>query len=203
MHLATAIGVGILILPVIWQQISEEQRSRVTSVFTQKDGGLAPPGDGFHLHQSKQVIALGGFAGSYAQPDPVTDDTSAYRLPAARTDFIFCVVAESFGVSGVTAVFLLYGVFVTAGLSVAQSCADPFGRLLAVGIVTMIGVQMLINVAMTVGLMPITGITLPFCSYGGSSLLSACVATGLLCSIAVHRTYNVGGEPAWERDRGV
>lgn len=201
LHLIAALLIGVAMLPFLWQQMSAEQRSRVTSVFTQKDGGLAPPGDGFHLHQSKQLIALGGVEGSRVRTEPLIEDDAAYRLPSARTDFIFCIIAERYGLGGVLILFLLYGSFVVAGTSIAGSCTEPFGRLVAIGIVTMIGTQMLINVAMTVGLMPITGITLPFCSYGGSSLLSACLATGLLCSIAVHPSYNVGGEPAWEKSR--
>ena len=200
-HLATALVAGLLLTPFLWQQMSAEQQSRVTSVFRQKDGGLAPPGDGFHLHQSKQVIALGGIGGSLTQTEPAIDDASAYRLPSARTDFAFCMIAERYGLLGVASLFILYSTFVLSGIAIAGHCTDPFGRLVAAGVVTMIGTQMLINVAMTVGLMPITGITLPFCSYGGSSLVSACLATGILTSIAAHPSYNVGGEMMWEKER--
>ena len=192
-HLLTAAVTGVMLLPLLWQQMSAEQRSRVVMVFTQKDGGLAPSGDGFHLHQSKQVLALGGLGGSIWQKEPVIDDPSAWALPAARTDFILSLVGERYGTPGVALLLTLYTVIVFQGLAVARRTREPFGRLVAVGIVTMIGTQALINVSMTVGLMPITGITLPMCSYGGSSLLSTYMAIGLLMNIAMRPGYEVGG----------
>lgn len=198
-HLLVAAGIGIALLPFLWQQMSAEQRSRVVMVFTQKDGGAAPSGDGFHLHQSKQVLALGGIRGSISRDQPLIDDPSAYILPAARTDFILSLIGERYGVFGCGTLLFLYGVVVFGGLRAARKTREPFGRLIAVGIVAMIGTQALINIGMTVGLMPITGVTLPMCSYGGSSLLSTCLAIGLLMSITTHQDYDVAGTPAWEQ----
>ena len=94
-HLLVAALIGIAMLPVMWQQMSREQKSRVVMVFNQKDGGVAPTGDGFHLHQSKQVFALGGLWGSIAHDEPIIDDPSAYLLPAARTDFILSIIGRA------------------------------------------------------------------------------------------------------------
>lgn len=197
-HLLAVIMVGICLLPVLWLQMSAEQKSRVTALFQQRDGGLAPENDGYHLHQSKQVLALGGFTGSEFQEEPVIDDLAAWALPAARTDFILCLIGERFGVPGMIFLFSLYAVIIGSGLKIAARTREPFGRLVAVGIVTMIATQALINAAMTVGLMPITGITLPLCSYGGSSLLSTALALGLLMNIGLRPGYEVVERQVWE-----
>jgi cell division protein FtsW (lipid II flippase) len=197
-HLVAAALIGVALLPLLWQQMSGEQRSRVVMVFTQQDGGATPSGDGFHLHQSKQVLALGGFWGSIYHDEPIIDDSQAYVLPAARTDFILCVLGERYGVPGLATLLLLYSVLVIRGFRAAAATQEPWGRLVAVGIVTMIATQTLINVSMTVGLMPITGITLPLCSYGGSSLLSTSLATGLLMNICMRPGYEVAPLPFGE-----
>lgn len=80
------------------------------SVVIQGDGGLAPTGDGFHLHQSKQVLALGGFWGSMNQEEPPIEDPSAWQLPASRTDFIFVMIGEKLGFFGCVAVMILYAI---------------------------------------------------------------------------------------------
>ena len=197
-HLLGVIVVGVCLLPVLWLQMNAEQKSRVTTLFQQQDGGIAPETDGYHLHQSKQVLALGGLGGSFFAEEPVIDDVTAWALPAARTDFILCLIGERFGVLGILCLFLLYALIVGSGLRVALRTREPFGRLVSVGIVTMIATQALINAAMTVGLMPITGITLPLCSYGGSSLLSTSLALGLLMNIAMRPGYEVVQRQVWE-----
>ena len=201
MHLVVAALIGVALLPLLWQQMTSEQRSRIIMLFNQVDGGTAPAGDGFHLHQSKQVLALGGIRGSTWNDEPIIDDATAWRLPAARTDFILSIIGERYGLAGVSFVLLLYALLVWRGLSAAVKTKDPWARLVAVGIVTMIGVQAVINSSMTVGLMPITGMTLPFCSYGGSSLLSFSVAVGLLMNIAMRPGYDVGPAPFGQQRR--
>lgn len=194
-HLLGAALMGIACLPLLWTQMSAEQQSRLVSVFTQRDGGLAPVGDGFHLHQSKQVLALGGFRGSIRQAEPPLDDPAAWQLPASRTDFIFVMIGEKFGFAGCGGLLALYCVLIWKGLQIARRTRDPFGRLVVVGIVTLLGVQTILNTGMTVGLLPITGTALPLCSYGGSSLLSTYAAIGLLINIDLSRKYDVAGEP--------
>ncbi|MEZ6130796.1 MAG: FtsW/RodA/SpoVE family cell cycle protein [Planctomycetaceae bacterium] len=197
-HLLAALTLGIAMLPVVWLQMSDEQKSRVVMVFQQQDGGLAPAGDGFHLHQSKQVLALGGLWGSIADDEPVIDDPAAYVLPASRTDFILCLIGERYGLTGCVLLLFLYGIIVWKGLTIANRTREPFGRLVAVGVVTMLGTQALINAGMIVGLVPITGLTLPMCSYGGSSLLSTYFAMGLLMNIGMRPGYEVTSGQTWE-----
>lgn len=198
-HLLAAGMTGILLLPVVWTQMSDEQKSRVVMVFQQQDGGMAPAGDGFHLHQSKQVLALGGLRGSIVEEEAIIDDPAAYTLPASRTDFILCLIGERYGLAGCALLLFLYGIIVFRGLHIASRTREPFGRLVAVGMVTMLGTQALINAGMIVGLVPITGITLPMCSYGGSSLVSTCIAMGLLMNIGMTPEYEVTGSQVWEQ----
>ena len=194
-HLAAAALSGIACLPILWTQMSPEQQSRIVTVITQRDGGSAPAGDGFHLHQSKQILALGGFWGSFHQQEPPVDDPAAWQLPASRTDFIFVMIGERFGFPGCVGVLLLYCVLVWNGLRIASRTREPFGRLVCVGVMTLIAVQTLLNAGMTVGLLPITGTTLPLCSYGGSSLISTYAGIGLVMNIAMRPGQIVAGEP--------
>ncbi len=194
-HLAAAALPGLLCLPLLWTQMSAEQQSRIVSVFTQRDGGSAPAGDGFHLHQSKQVLALGGFWGSRSQEEQPIDDLTAWQLPASRTDFIFVMIGERFGFPASAALLILYCVLIWQGLLVARRTREPFGRLVCVGIMTLIAIQTILNAGMTVGLLPITGTTLPLCSYGGSSLISTYAGIGLIMNIAMQQGYEVTGEP--------
>lgn len=194
-HLAAAGVLTAACLPLLWVQMSAEQRSRVVSVFLQQDGGPAPAGDGFHLHQSKQVLALGGLNGSWLQDEPPIDDASAWQLPAARTDFIFVMIGERFGLPGCGLLLVLYSLLIAAGLKIAASCSEPWGRLVAVGITVLLGVQVILNTGMTVGLLPITGTALPLCSYGGSSLVCTYASIGMLINIGIHQTLEATGRP--------
>jgi cell division protein FtsW (lipid II flippase) len=193
-HLLLIVLTGLALTPALWQVMSAEQRSRVTALFSQRDGGAIPRGDGYHLHQSKQVIALGGVWGSEVTGLAVSDPL-AYHLPASRTDFIFCLIGERWGTAGIVAVLLCYLALIGRGLMVAAATREPYGRLVAVGIVALIASQVVINTGMTVGLMPITGLTLPLLSYGGSSLLTTCLSLGLLINIGLRPGYEVTGEP--------
>jgi rod shape determining protein RodA len=193
-HLALIVALSIPVLPLMWTGMSAEQKSRIVTLFVQRDCGPAPTGDGYHLHQSKQVLALGGLRGSQFD-GPRIDDPQAYHLPASRTDFVFCLVGERFGLIGAAATLLIYLAIFAAGLRTAARTREPFGRLLAVGVITLIATQTVINTGMTVGLMPVTGITLPLISHGGSSLLTTAVGLGLLLNVALRPGYEVGGDP--------
>ena len=193
-HLGSVVAVGIAVLPVVWMGMSAEQQSRVTALFLQRDGGPTPQGDSYHLHQSKQVLALGGMWGSQITGQ-IVDDPAAYHLPESRTDFVFCMVGERWGLAGCLVTLALYVVLFARGLMIAGSTHEPFGRLVAVGVVTLLATQTIVNTAMTVGLAPITGLTLPLLSLGGSSLLTTCIAIGLLISVHAWRGYEIAGEP--------
>jgi rod shape determining protein RodA len=185
---------GALCLPVLWTQMSREQRSRVTALFAQNLPGETPSDDGYHLHQAKQLLALGGVWGSLLAGEP-SDDPAAYRLPEDHTDFIFIVLGERLGWGGAAAVLGLMLVICWRGLLVAERTREPFGRLAVVGVVALFAVQTLINTAMTVGLLPVTGLSLPLVSYGGSGLVAHALALGVLFNVAVHPGYEVAGEP--------
>ncbi len=193
-HLIAVALLGIALLPALWMGMSAEQKSRVVTVFLQRDGGPAPQGDGYHQHQSKRVLALGGVWGS-AFAGQAIDDPLAYHLPAAHTDFILCQVGERWGLFGCLVTLLLYVVLIGRGLMIAAATREPFGRLLAVGVVSLIATQLIINAGMTVGLMPVTGLTLPLVSYGGSSLLSTCLAMGLLLNVGMRPGYEMTPQP--------
>jgi cell division protein FtsW (lipid II flippase) len=193
-HLLVISLMGITMLPGLWLGMSAEQRSRVVTLMVQEDTGPAPRGDGYHLHQSKQMLTLGKTWGSEVEGMTLSDP-AAYHLPAGRTDFVFCLVGERWGSAGCVTTLLLYLILFARGMLIAAHTREPFGRLLAVGIVVLLGTQMLINTGMTVGLMPITGMTLPLMSYGGSSLLATCVALGLLINISMRPGYEVARDP--------
>jgi cell division protein FtsW (lipid II flippase) len=193
-HLVCIGCLGAAVSPVFWLAISTEQKSRITALFLQRDGGQAPTGDGYHLHQSKQVLALGGIAGSQFSGMTV-DDPLAYHLPACRTDFVICMVGERWGLIGTLGVLGLYLLLFARGLLAAARTREPFGRLLAVGVMTLLATQTIINLGMTVGLAPVTGITLPLLSYGGSSLLFTSLALGLVMNVAMRPGYEFGREP--------
>jgi cell division protein FtsW (lipid II flippase) len=193
-HLMAVILLAVCVTPVLWLGMSREQQSRISAMILQSDGGPALHDDGDHLHRSKRVIALGQLWGSELG-QPLVDDPAAYYVPEARTDFVFCMIAERWGLVGCCATLCIYAILYARGLLIAAATRDPFGRLLAVGIVTLFATQTIINSAMTVGLMPITGITLPLLSYGGSSLATTCLALGLLINIGIHRGYEMRGQP--------
>jgi cell division protein FtsW (lipid II flippase) len=193
-HLMLVVLLSVPVLPLMWIGMSAEQKSRIVTLFVQHDGGTAPTGDGYHLHQSKQILALGGLCGSQFEGARI-DDPQAYHLPASRTDFVFCLVGERLGLIGAAATLLVYLGLFASGLRTAARTREPFGRLLAVGVVTLIATQTVINTGMTVGLMPVTGITLPLISHGGSSLVTTAVALGLLLNVGLRPGYEVGGDP--------
>ncbi|MBA4029962.1 MAG: rod shape-determining protein RodA [Planctomyces sp.] len=195
-HLAMIVFLAVAMLPVFWQGMNAEQRSRVTSLFTQVDGGPAPRGDGYHQHQAKQVIALGGVWGSEIDGQLI-DEPMAYHLPAGQTDFVFCLVSERFGLWGSLLTIGLYVLLLIEGMRIASHCKEPYGRLVATGITVLLTSQVIINTGMAVGLMPITGITLPLMSYGGSSLLATAIELGLLMNIRLRSQAQLHAEPFW------
>lgn len=116
-------------------------------------------------------------------------------LPESHTDFIMAVIAEELGILGVLFVLLLLTFIVLKGFQVARKCEDPFGSLLAVGISSMIGIQSMINLGGVTGLLPITGVTLPFVSYGGSSMLLLLISMGILVNVSMFTKYRDTNHP--------
>ncbi|GAH71148.1 unnamed protein product, partial [marine sediment metagenome] len=144
--------------------------------------------EGFHLIRSRYAVASGRIKGYGYRQGPFIKYNF---LPARHNDFIFAIIAQQWGFAGCAALLGLYVIIVGCGLEIAENNTDPFGRLLAVGIVAMFTVEVIVNVSMTLGLMPITGLTLPLVSYGGSSLLVSMVSVGLLNNVGRFRTFTV------------
>jgi cell division protein FtsW len=105
-------------------------------------------------------------------------------LPNAHTDFVFAILGEETGLAGSLAIVAMFAAFTIAGTLIALRCTDRFGRLLAVGITTWLSAQALVNIGGVVGLLPITGVPLPFVSSGGSALVVSLVGVGILVSVA-------------------
>ncbi len=135
---------------------------------------------GYQLLQSQIGLASGGIFGS----GPGNSRAKYGYLPEADTDFILAVIGEELGLVGSLVILGAFLVFIFAGLRIGLRCRSRFGRLVAFGITTWVGVQALINIGVTVGALPTKGITLPFVSYGGSSLLMCMVAVGVMTSVA-------------------
>ncbi|MHB1038041.1 MAG: FtsW/RodA/SpoVE family cell cycle protein [Pirellulales bacterium] len=193
-HLVLLGFAGLAVMPLLWTQMSREQKSRVTALFQQPAAEEKPSTDTYQLYQAKQMMALGGGWGSLLGGDPAIDP-ARYRLPEAHTDFIFAVVGERLGLAGMAAVLGLFWLLAWRGLVVAEATREPFGRLTAVGLVTLLAVEVLVNTGMTVGLLPVTGLSLPLVSYGGSGLVVHCLAMGLLLNIGLRPGYEMAGEP--------
>lgn len=109
-------------------------------------------------------------------------------IPEPHNDFIFAILAEELGFIGVIGVILLFGIFIWRGITIAMKAPDMFGTLLAVGITTMVGIQALFSVAVVSSSMPVTGIPLPFFSYGGTALIILLSCCGILLNISRNRT---------------
>lgn len=138
-----------------------------------------PQGRGFHIIQSLIAVSTGGLTGVGL----MEGKEKLFYLPEPHTDFIFSVLGEELGLVGCVAVVILFGIFLWRGMRTALRIQDVFGRLLAVGITSMVVVQALINISVVLGLMPTKGIPLPLISYGGSSLFITLACIGVLLNI--------------------
>jgi cell division protein FtsW len=138
-----------------------------------------PQGKGFHMIQSLIAVSTGGITGLGF----MEGKQKLFYLPEPHTDFIFAVTAEELGLLGSLVVLLLFGIFLWRGVRTAVRTQDTFGRLLAVGITSMVVVQAFINISVVLGIMPTKGIPLPFVSYGGSSLFVTLACVGVLLNI--------------------
>lgn len=179
--LAMIFGAGIACLPVLWHFLKDYQKMRIM-VFM--DPNVDPLGSGYHIIQSKIAIGSGMlfgkglFGGTQSQLN---------FLPENHTDFIFAVVGEELGFVGAAILLILYLILLYRGVKIAREASDNFGMLLAVGISSMLAFHVLVNVGMTTGIMPVTGIPLPLMSYGVSSLTTNMLSIGILLNIYMRR----------------
>lgn len=165
-----------IITPLVWGRMAEYQRLRILTFL---DPGLDPRGAGYQIIQSKIAIGSGGLfgkgflGGSQSRLD---------FLPERHTDFVFSVLGEEFGLFGTMIVLLLFGYILYRAIYTAGRCRSRFASLVVMGSATIILFQLVINVGMTLGIMPITGLPLPFLSYGGTSLVLAWALVGFIVS---------------------
>ncbi len=179
------------IKPAMLAVMHSHQVRRIEGWLLQGDPRLAMDA-GYQQRQSKIILGSGGLAGKREAEIP---DWYFRFLPDDHTDFIFSVICGQWGFVGGASLLMLYGVIFLFGVEIAVITKDPFGRLLAVGVLAMLFSQVCINVGMTMGLTPITGMTLPFISYGGSSLVINCAAMGLLVNVGQRRPVLLSKRP--------
>ncbi len=147
---------------------------------------------GHHLWQARIAVGSGGLWGRGWLEGT---QTQYHLLPEAHADSLFPVLAEQFGFWGSALVVVLYGLLFIFGIDVSFSTTEPYGRLVVVGVVALFAAQTFLNLAMSIGMMPITGVPLPLMSYGGSSMMSSFLALGLLCNVALRRLFLIAPRP--------
>jgi rod shape determining protein RodA len=178
--LGVNIGVGIA-APYIWGMLKGYQKQRILSFL---DPSSDPQGAGYHSLQSLIAIGSGGFFGKGFLRGT---QTQLQFIPEQHSDFVFSAVGEEFGFVGAFIVLTLFAVFIWRALAIAASSNDSFGGMFASGIAVMTAFHVFANIGMSMGLLPVVGMPLPFMSFGGSSLLMNMVAVGILQSIAMRR----------------
>ena len=172
---------GLALMPIAWHFLKSYQQKRIL-IFLDPD--LDPLGAGYHVIQSKIAVGSGRLLGKgYLKGTQNQLDF----LPAQHTDFVFSVFAEEWGLLGCLILLALYFTLIIFSLRLVARAKDRFGSLLVFGVVTIFFWQVIINVAMVTGLMPVVGIPLPLLSYGGSSMVSMMVAIGLLMNVNMRR----------------
>ncbi len=180
---------GILAAGGSWFFLKDYQKKRILTFL---DPSLESRGAGYQVRQARIAIGSGGIVGQRFQKGTLKESQSRLGfLPARHTDFIFAALAEEFGFVGVAVVLSLYGLLVSRAFSLARDARDRGGSMLVLLLVINIAVQAIVNIAMNVGLIPTTGITLPFISYGGSSLIATWGMIGLILSVAYRRFVNI------------
>ncbi|MDK2926349.1 MAG: cell division protein FtsW [Bacillota bacterium] len=175
-HLA---GLGAAAVPVLWWAIMGEEyrRARFLAFL---DPAADPQGSGYHIIQSLYALGSGGLLGVGLGQS----HQKFLYLPERHTDFIFAILGEELGLLGTLLVLALFFLLAWRGCRAAMLAPDRFGTLLAIGIVSMVALQALVNIGVVTGSLPITGIPLPFISYGGSSLVFSLAGIGILLNIS-------------------
>jgi len=174
---------AIAAIPIAWTYLLQDYQKLPLTSSLNPDPDIT--GAGYQLYQSQIAVGSGGWFGS-----GLTNGTQAQGdfLPVQTTDFVFSVLAEELGFFGAMVLFTLFVLLLWRVLVAAWRCRDPFGTLFASGLAAMILFQLVVNVGMVMGIMPITGIPLPFVTHGGASLVSVAVGLGILQSINIRQT---------------
>ncbi|NLY66630.1 MAG: rod shape-determining protein RodA [Tissierellia bacterium] len=172
---------GLVSLPIIWLRLEDYQKKRIFS-FLNPESDLS--GSGYQAMQSKIAIGSGKIFGRGLFEGV---QTQYNYIPEKQTDFIFAVVGEELGLIGGLALIILYFVLLYRLIKLAKNCKDTFGSMVLIGFAAMFLFHVWENIGMTIGLMPITGIPLPFMSYGGTFQLINLLCIGIALSISVHK----------------
>ena len=185
-HLVLIVLLATAAAPASWPLLRPHQKVRIVAIMQQIQGSTEGAQDiNFQSFTAQRLVGAARLVGN-------TDASSRAlvrynRLPEAHNDMVFAVICLRFGLLGGVLVLLLYFIWVASALMTAWHCREPFGRALIVGLTAFVGTQAFINIGMTVGLVPIIGITLPFVSYGGSSMLTSWLMTGLVMNVGFRR----------------
>lgn len=196
-HLVLIVLVATLAAPAMWPILQPHQKRRFIAIFEQIRGSDEGAQDiNYQSFTAQRLVGAGGLVG--------VSDTKARaltrynQLPEAHNDMIFAVITLRLGLLGGSVTLLLYMLWTVGALATAAACKDPFGRVLVVGLTLFVAVQAVINIGMTVGLLPIIGVTMPFVSYGGSSMLTSWLMTGLILNVGLRRREAPMVRGAWD-----
>jgi len=176
-----ALVAGVISLPLFWFTLQDYQKERILVFLNPARDAL---GRGYQVIQSKIAIGSGQLFGRGLFQGV---QTQYGYLPEKHTDFIFAVIGEELGLIGGLALMLLYLIMLVRIINISRNAKDLFGSLVVIGVAAMLVFHILENVGMTMGLMPVTGIPLPFISYGGTSLLSNLISIGLVLSVGIRK----------------
>lgn len=180
-HLVAIVLVGLACMPILWMQMNEYQKDRVRTFLNPE---ADPMEGGWHVTQSIITVGSGGMSGKGFQQGT---QTYLSYLPEHRTDFIFSQLAEEFGFIGSTTVLVLFALMFLRALQFAKESLDMTGALLVSGVVALLAFHVFLNVAITIGMMPVTGLPLPFLSYGGTFYITTMMCMGILLSVRARR----------------
>jgi rod shape determining protein RodA len=183
-HFAIIGGLGLATLPIAWNLVPGYMRARVLIFLNPESDALD---QGYNIIQAAISVGSGGWFGRGFLSGT---QSQLHFLRVQYADFIFAVLAEELGFVGAMALFTLFAILIFRGLRAAYVASEPFGRLLPVGVISMLMFQLFVNVGMNVSLLPVAGIPLPFISFGGSSLITFMAAIGIVESVTMrHRRF--------------
>lgn len=180
-YIGYAVATGLVSLPILWLNLRPHQKDRI---FDFLDPERDPTGSGYQAIESQIAIGSGKVFGRGLYQGVQTQHN---YIPEKQTDFIFAVLAEELGFIGGIGLIVLYSILLIRFIKIAKKSEDLFGSLVVVGITAMFTFHIFENIGMTMGLMPITGIPLPFLSYGGTFMLMNMICIGIVLSIGMHR----------------